>query len=400
VLASECGHLSERLEQVTAEYRGIVTGGWPMSDVHSGNLINLVIARAAASGGPALTLTGLPQWLHGDSHSLVLMLDLLARRLAEATGRASLDVSADASGAWTYVDLSWEGRPVPSSTLDGWLGAALPDALGGITVGDVLQRHRSDLWSEAAGAGRARLRVPLPPAAQLHGHADYVAPAPRPEFFDFSLLHQPLATSALGGRRLDELTFVVFDTETTGLRPSDGDEIISIAGVRIVNGRILTGETFAQLVDPGRSIPAESLLFHGISDDMVRGRPRIEAVLPQFRAFVSGAVLVAHNAAFDLKFLKMKERSSGIRFDNPVLDTMLLSRVIQGQDAAHALDDIARRLGIQVVDRHTALGDAFLTAAIFLAFVELLAERGIHTLDDAIRSANILVELQARERAF
>lgn len=123
-------------------------------------------------------------------------------------------------------------------------------------------------------------------------------------------------------------------------------------------------------------------------------------MLPQFHLFVSGAVLVAHNAAFDLKFLKMKEKVSGVRFDHPVLDTMLLSRQLQGPDADHTLDGIAKRLGIQVVDRHTALGDSLLTAAIFLRFVDMLREQNVITLDDAIRSANILVELHARERAF
>lgn len=400
VILEECAALSGRLESVTADYRSIITGAWPMSDIHSGNLINLVIARVAAAGGPAITLTGLPQWLHGDSYSLVVLLDHLVGRLGEVTGARNFDLSAESGGSWVFVDISWSGTPVASSVVDGWMEQALPDALGGLTVTDVLQHHRSELWCDAPRPGQARMRVPLPPTEQLHGHADRAPPSARPEFFDFSLLHQPIATAELGRTPLDKLTFVVFDTETTGLRPSDGDEIIQIAGVRIVNGRILTGETFSQLVDPGRSIPPETIQFHGVTDDMVRGKPKASVVLPQFHLFVSGAVLVAHNAAFDLKFLKMKEKVSGVRFDHPVLDTMLLSRQLQGPDADHTLDGIARRLGIQVVDRHTALGDSLLTAAIFLRFVDMLREQNVITLDDAIRSANMLVELHARERAF
>jgi DNA polymerase III subunit epsilon len=400
VILDECGGLSQRLERITDDYHGIITGAWPMNDIHSGNLINLVITRTNASGGPKVTLTGLPQWLHADSYSLVVLLDHLVQRLGEVTGVKNFDMSADAGSPWVYVDISWEGSPVASSVIDSWMEQPLPDALGGLTVSDVLQHHRSELWCETTRPGHARMRVPVPPSEQLHGHTDHIAPSARPDFFDFSLLHQPIATAELGRTPLDRLSFVVFDTETTGLRPSDGDEIIQIAGVRIVNGRILTGETFSQLVDPGRPIPPESIQFHGVTDDMVRDKPKASVVLPLFHSFVTGSVLVAHNAAFDLKFLKMKEKVSGVKFDNPVLDTMLLSRQLQGENADHTLDGIAKRLGIQVVDRHTALGDSLLTAAIFLRFVDMLRDQGFVTLDDAIRSANILVELHARERAF
>lgn len=400
VLNAESRALSDRLKTLTGQYRALITGAWPMSDVHSGTLIDLVIARTRGSGGPAVTPTGLPQWIYGDSFSLVVLLDHLLKRLAAATGADAFDLSAETTASWVLVDAMWRGAPVPASVIEGWTAETLPDAPGGLRVGDVLEHHRSDLWSEAAGPGMARLRLPLPLPRETHGPVGYVPPAPRPEFFDFDLLHQPVATSELGRTPLRELTYIVFDTETTGLQPSTGDEIISIAGVRIVNGRILTGETFCRFVDPGRPIPRESIRFHGITDESVRDCPPITDVLPQFRAFVSGAVLVAHNAAFDLKFLKLKERAAGVAFDNPVLDTMLLSRHLFGDEADHSLDGIAQRLGIRVVDRHTALGDALLTAAVFLRFVDMLSERGAHTLDDAIRSANIQVELRARERAF
>ncbi|SMH59240.1 3'-5' exonuclease [Azospirillum agricola] len=406
--------LSQRLERVAVAYRDVVTGSWPMSDIHSNNLINLVrhrveseTAGGAAESGITVTLTGLPQWVHGDSHSLVLLLGHLIDSVRALTGTSSFDLGAESGDRWIYLDLVWLGTAVPSATLDGWLDRPLPDAPGGLTVGDVLQHHRSTAWSEPVPGrpGFARLRVPVPPAlsppsAHTHAAHSHARAGARPEFFDFDLLHQPLATSELGRTPLDRLHYVVFDTETTGLSPSTGDEIIQIAAVRVVGGRILTGETFNALVDPKRTIPPESIPFHGITDAMVAGKPTAETVLPQFRAFVSGAVMVAHNAAFDLKFLKMKERASGTAFDGPVLDTMLLSRMLLGNDGDHTLDGIAERLGIAVVDRHTALGDSLVTAAIFLRMVEMLRERGVTTLDDAIRSANILVELAARERAF
>lgn len=399
--------LSQRLERVTAAYRDIVAGSWPMSDIHSNNLITLIRHRIGAkgeegSGAPEVTLTGLPQWVHGDSHGLVVLFGHLIGAVRETTGADAFDLGAEPGDRWVYLDLVWRGAPVPSATLDGWLDRPLPGALGGLSVGDVLQHHRSTAWSEPVPGreGFARLRVPVPPALSPPSAHTQAKPNARPEFFDFGLLHQPLATSELGRTPLERLHYVVFDTETTGLSPSTGDEIIQIAAVRVVGGRILTGETFNALVDPKRPIPAESIPFHGITDSMVAGKPTADAVLPQFRAFVSGAVMVAHNAAFDLKFLKMKERSSGAVFDGPVLDTMLLSRMLLGNDGDHTLDGIAERLGIAVVDRHTALGDSLVTAAVFLRMVEMLRERNVRTLDDAIRGANILVELAARERAF
>ncbi|KAA0581546.1 exonuclease domain-containing protein [Azospirillum sp. Sh1] len=408
-MLESCDSLSQRLERVTTAYRNVVTGSWPMSDIHSNNLINLVAHRVGTETATTVTLTGLPQWVHGDSHSLVLLFAYLIGRVQALTGATAFDLEAAGlqdGDRWVYLDLVWEGPAVPSATLDGWLDQTLPDGLGGLSAGDVLQHHRSTAWSEPlpndlpGGAGRARLRVPLPPAQSPRTAQPRPRAGARPEFFDFGLLHQPLATSELGRTPLDRLHYVVFDTETTGLSPSTGDEIIQIAAVRVVGGRILTGETFNTLVDPRRPIPPESVPFHGITDGMVAGKPTIDAVLPQFRSFVSGAVMVAHNAAFDLKFLKMKERAAGVSFDCPVLDTMLLSRMLLGNDGDHTLDGIAERLGIAVVDRHTALGDSLVTAAVFLRMVEMLRERDVRTLDDAIRGANILVELAARERAF
>lgn len=402
-MMDSCSTLADRLETVTADYRSVMTGSWPMSDIHTNNLLNLVRHRVREDSGCRVTLTGLPQWTHCDSFSVVVLIDHLIRRIHGISGAGEFDLSAGHEGQWIYVDLTWSGAPVASGTVDGWLDDPLADAPGGLTVTDVLQHHKSTLWCEAVKGreGWARLRVPLPPAlSPPTAHVAAARTSSRPEFFDFNLLHQPLATSELGRAPLDALHYVVFDTETTGLSPSNGDEIIQVAAVRLVNGRILTGETFNQLVNPGRGIPPESVPFHHITDDMVADKPTIDKVLPQFRSFVSGAVMVAHNAAFDLKFLKMKERAAGVRFDSPVLDTMLLSRMLQGDDGDHTLDGIAQRLGIEVVDRHTALGDSLVTAAIFLRMIDMLRERDVRTLDDAIRGANILVELAARERAF
>ena len=193
--------------------------------------------------------------------------------------------------------------------------------------------------------------------------------------------------SALDDRPLAELAYTVFDTETTGLNPAGGDAIIQLGAARIVNGKLLRQETFEQLVDPGRRIPEASIPIHGISQDMVTGKPHIAQVLPVFHAYAQDTVLVAHNAAFDMRFLQLQEAATGIAFHQPVLDTLLLSAVVHPHQDSHRLEAIAERFNITVLGRHTALGDALVTAEIWLRLIPLLQEQGIHTLRQAREAA-------------
>jgi DNA polymerase III subunit epsilon len=117
------------------------------------------------------------------------------------------------------------------------------------------------------------------------------------------------------------------------------------------------------------------------------GSPSIEEVLPLFARFAQGTVLVGHNVAFDLRFLELKEARTGVRFTQPVLDTLLLSAVVSPDDEDHSLEAMAARLGASVVGRHTALGDAILTGEIFLKQVSLLSAQGLHTLGDVREAA-------------
>jgi len=236
--------------------------------------------------------------------------------------------------------------------------------------------------SRGSTTGFFRLVVPVTEAERAPLALPVTARG-RPEYYDFDLFHQEGQTPDLDERKLADLAYTAFDTETTGLSPSDGDEIISIGAVRIVNGRLLHQEGFEQFVDPRRPVSLATIRITGIDPALLAGKPPIDQVLPQFHRFCEDTVLVAHNGAFDMRFLQLKEAVAGVRFTQPVLDTMLLASVIQPNLPSTGLEGIAERFGVPVLGRHTALGDAIMTGEIFLKMLPLLAERGIVTLRDA-----------------
>ncbi|MGB0723503.1 MAG: PolC-type DNA polymerase III, partial [Gammaproteobacteria bacterium] len=248
-----------------------------------------------------------------------------------------------------------------------------------------------DLWSLSADEqGRSGLRIALRGAEApepLHlVDSDTAERDSRPEFYDFDLFGHIGNAPQFEDRPLDELVYTVFDTETTGLDTSS-DQIISIGGLRVVNGRPLQNEVFEQLIDPGKPISRESIAVHGISEDMVRGKPDLTVVLPEFHRFAEDTVLVGHNVAFDMSILQRVQGEAGVSFDAPVLDTLLLSAVVYPERGEHSLEKIAERFGIPVVGRHTAVGDAIVTAQVFLHLVKLLQDQGINTLGEALKAA-------------
>jgi DNA polymerase-3 subunit epsilon len=197
---------------------------------------------------------------------------------------------------------------------------------------------------------------------------------------------------------LRQITYVVLDLETTGLRPSEGDEIVELGAVRVVNGRVLTMETFERVINPNRAIPKESIEFHGITDAMVADKPPLAQVLPPFQRFAADAVRLPTMPP-DLKFLT---RAAGrfLRFEQPVLDTLLLSTFIDPAEPDHSLDAIAARLGLGFTRRHSALGDALVTAAILVRQIERLEERGITGLADLLKATNMAARIRAQQHHF
>ncbi len=403
VLSAESRALSKRLEQLTEDYREIITGRWPMSDVYSSTLLNCVVRRFKSDDVIRCMINGDPVWLHCDSLSIVELTERVIRRIAEQTSATTFELEPRPKNDKVYIDIYWPGEVVRSGTIDNWLDESFDDRLRDMTGRDILENHKAEVWSEEHESGIARLRLPLPMAkGDHHNISDYSLDfRARPEFYDFDLLKN-MDSQSFGERSLRELTYVVFDTETTGLEPSKGDEIIQLAGVRIVNGRIMSGEHFDRLVNPGRNIPPTSTKIHHITEDMVKDQPPITKVLVKFHDYVGDAVLVAHNAAFDMKFLALKKETCGVEFDNAVLDTVLLSAYIHDHSNQHTLDVLAERFGVEIEAqyRHTALGDSIATAEVFLRMIDLMEARGIHTLADAIEVSGKMVEIRKQQARY
>ncbi len=404
-LHADISAVSDELERLDAVLLDVLSGAWPMSAVFSNTLFHCVAQRNAEQRNLTFSVEGDPVWLHCDSASITDLLDRLANRIAVDFEVDSFRVIATlASEGQAYLDLLYAGAPVSQEVLSGWLGEQLEPDLGAVTGEDILHRHRTHIAVDGdIGEGFTRLRLPLKVAAERYERSERsLMPAQaRREFYDFDLLHRPHA-SELDGRLLRELTCVVFDTETTGLEPSKGDEIISIGAVRIVNARLLRGEIFNEFVNPQRNIPSASTKIHGITDAMVADAPVAGETLPRFHGYVGPGTLIAHNAAFDMKFLSLKEEAIGMRFEQPVLDTLLLAAHALGRDDSLSLDGLSERFGVVLPpeDRHTALGDALATGEVFLKLLPLLEAKGVHTLGDALRASDRQVGLRRMQEQF
>lgn len=366
---------------------------WPLEDMLGADLIAAAARRIDAHTGrtPDADEIDPTLWLRVDSFALIQSLVYLAGRLSETSGGPGLRLRLRLkhTGGRAHLDLIWSGKAAVGEALTGWDTDAMQIGAdrSPLTVRDVVERHGGEFWSgRDRDSGDPYFRFLLPLAAGEPAAAALGPRGSRPEYYDFDLLGASEGNRDLDDRPLDEIAYTVFDTETTGLDPAGGDEIIQIGATRIVNGRLLRGECFDQLVDPRRSIPEALIPIHGIGPEMVRGKPTIEDVLPVFHAFVADTVLVGHNVAFDLRFLTLKEEVSGVRFDQPVLDTLLLSSIAHPAEASHGLEAIAAQLGVAVSGRHNALGDALMTAEVFLKLLPLLRARGVTTLGEARRA--------------
>jgi DNA polymerase-3 subunit alpha (Gram-positive type) len=178
------------------------------------------------------------------------------------------------------------------------------------------------------------------------------------------------------GQSLDS-TYVVFDIETTGFSPVT-NRIIEIGAVKVVNGQI--SERFSTFVNPQVPIPFEIEKLTNINDSMVIDADTIEVVLPKFLDFVGDAVLVAHNANFDVSFIKENAKRQNLTAENTYVDTVGIARTLLTGQAKYTLDAVAKTLGISLENHHRAVDDAECTAEIFVKFIEMLKKDNITSL--------------------
>ena len=387
-IATSASRLLETIDQVASQHANRLQADGPTEHILGNDLLNVLHENIAEKFQMDIQV-GYDEdvWLNMNSYTTIRGVMYLLGQLKNHLEVLAVSVDMRTEGNDAYLTVKWEGPAISVKTIEGWKECPLmvqakgqgPVSLKNLLVeqgGDISSARKED---DETVSVKFKMSVVRPDSTVLiRSKKEH-----RPVYYEFDLFDRTESSSEFDNLKLSYLTYVVFDTETTGLDPSGGDEIISLAAVRIIHGRILHDETFDEMVDPRRNIPLESLKIHEIYPEMLKGKPLITEVLPRFQDFVEGAVLVAHNAAFDMKFLEMKEDAAGVKFTQPVLDTLLLSAAIHPHQELHNLEDIADRFGLPILGRHTALGDSILTAEALLKIIPVLDSLGIQTLKQA-----------------
>jgi len=394
VLHDEINKVGRHITALDKQATQGLTTRWPLEEMLGADLLLVAQRRIQTYCQRTVSLEqgDAPIWLRVDSYSLVQALVYLSARLVDEFDVRFLRLRLLSDSGKAMLDLIWTDQVMSTETVMIWQMDSMQFGAEStpLSVRDVVDRHGGELnFARERVRHEAFFRFTLPQVSALEV-SELATPATRegrPEYYDFDLFQTTEQTCALDDRLLSDLVYTVFDTETTGLNPAEGDQIIQMGAVRCVNAKLLRQETFEQLVNPGRLIPPASVSIHGISQEMVSGQPAIDTVLPAFYAFAQDSVLVAHNAAFDMRFLQLQEASTGLSFTHPVLDTLLLSAVVHPNQESHRLEAIAARFNITVQGRHTALGDALVTAEVWLRLIPLLQAMGITTLRQAREAA-------------
>ena len=375
IVLQETHRLSETLEEAQQGDSGGDGSSWGAGPMLAMDVVRALMRQFTAAGWHVGHVdVDEEAWMEVDVVALVAAVRRLAGAVAAEHGPATVSLEVSPDEHHMALRMRWPGTEAVGLVNDALRSDSEP-------LRRLATSHGGEVWCHGRD-GETTLAVLLRGAEPVRSVAAPTAGHDRPVFYDFAVVGGDAGADR--DSPIARLAFTVFDTETTGLDPAGGDEIISIGAVRILNGRVLRHETFDQLVDPRRPVSQESEAIHGISDDVLVGQPRVEEVLQRFDAFREDTILVGHNVAFDLKFMALKAPTAGVAFDGPVLDTLLMAELLYSDEQAHSLDALARLLGVEVTGRHTSLGDALVTADVFLALAEILRDRGIGTLGELL----------------
>ncbi|MBY0430864.1 MAG: 3'-5' exonuclease, partial [Rhodospirillales bacterium] len=198
---------------------------------------------------------------------------------------------------------------------------------------------------------------------------------------------------------LEALSVLVLDTETTGLDVRT-DRIVAVGAVRLHGDRVYRGVTLDRLVNPGCTISTRSIAIHGITDYMVADAPRVAEVLPDLHEMMRNTVVVGHNIGFDLAMLRRSAGEAGLEWrDPPWLDTLLLAAALEPDAEDFNLESLALRLAVNVSGRHTALGDSFVTAEVYVRLIPRLAKVGVRTWGQAVEFSRRARHILAQQHA-
>lgn len=182
---------------------------------------------------------------------------------------------------------------------------------------------------------------------------------------------------------LTELETVVFDLETTGFNCQKGDEILSFGAVKMKGDRVLENETFYTLVNPRMDIPPHITDLTGITGEMVEEAPSLIEALHDFMTFIGHSVLVAHASAHDKAFLNTALwKTSKAHLNHRVIDTMMIARLLNPSRPGYGLDELLEEEGIEIKERHHALGDSLMTARLWGGYMNRVRDNQISTLGD------------------
>lgn len=209
----------------------------------------------------------------------------------------------------------------------------------------------------------------------------------------------PEAPAPVADTLLEDLPATILDTETTGLDVGS-DSIVSVGAVRVHGLTVFRSTVIDRLVHPRRLIPQRSTAIHGITNAMVTDQPPIAEILPHLLSMLKGTVVIGHNIGFDLTILKRAAKESQLDWPDPVwLDTILLASALDPDETDLNLDAVAERLGVNVSGRHTALGDALVTAEIYVRLIPQLTRRGVRTLGEAVAFSQTASRIVTQQRA-